>query len=152
MSAEIRVSSSLTVLSGNVRYQSPQSTFTVNLDPSVAKGPVPGVVLCSLLGTLIDLSQLTTPGMCRLSNDDNSGTNVYVEVGIYDQTAAVNKFYPLLELEPGESCVVRLSRFLGQEFGTNTSGTALLGSDNRLMIKAVGAAQNVKVEAFARDQ
>lgn len=152
MSAEIRASSSLTVLSGNVKYQSPQSTFSVNLAPSVAKGPIPGVVACSLIGTLIDLSQLTVPGMCRMSNDDNSGQNVYVEIGMYDQSVGVSSFIPMLELQPGESCVIRLSRFIGQEFGTAVSGTALTGSNSRLMVKSIGAVQNVKIEAFSRDQ
>lgn len=151
MSSEIRVSSSLTVLSTNVKYQSPQSTFVANLDPSIAKGPLPGVITAALIGTIVDLSALSPPGICRMSNDDNSGTNVYVEIGTFDELT--NRFTPLLELEPGESHVVRLSRFLGSEFGTSAAGTSTTGTPTtKLMIKGVGAAQNVNVSAFNRDQ
>lgn len=153
MANEVTVVSSLLILSGKVQARPQPTTFRADCDPLTAKGPTPGAVACSLIGTLIDLSQLTTPGFCRfqnLYNTDNGATNAYIEVGIYDQTAAVNKFYPLFELMPGETFILRLSRFIGQEFGTAASGTAAAGSDNRLMAKSVNVVQNLLVEAYQR--
>jgi len=89
----------------------------------------------------VDFSQLTTPGLCRVMNQD--ATNYY-EIGIWDPDNS--KFFPMLEVLPGESFVVRLARSLQEEFqtGTGTTGEAV----NRLRVKANGASVEALIEAF----
>ena len=109
-----------------------------------AKGPTPGAVTVSIMGTAIDLSQLTVPGLCRIMNEDPTN---FVEYGINENTT--NKFYPLGEIGPGESYILKLSRWLGREWAEPGTGTGTaLGSDNKLMMRANAAACNVLVEAF----
>src|SRR6185436_9880011 len=148
MSNEARINSSLQIriVSGTVTeldYQSRPNSF--NGDVSVANGPTPGGITASLLGTVVDLSQLASPGYCWIANMDPTN---YVEVGVYDPDA--NEFYPMLEILPGQSYPLLLSRFLGQEFGTSLPGTSAVGTGIQLMIKAVGGACNVRVDAFDR--
>lgn len=105
------------------------------------KGPTPGSIAVDLDGTDIVFSELITPGLCRLTNQD--ATN-FVEVGIRDP--ATGLFYPVIELLPGETFVVRLSRNLQEDY-TNT-GTGTSGPINYLHAKANVAAVNLLVEAF----
>lgn len=136
MSVTVRVNASLQVGS---RYASRPSSFLGTLTNDV--GPAPGNVLCSIHGTLIDLSQLTIPGYTRIQNLDPTN---FVEVGVWDTVTAV--FYPIDELLPGETYIRRLSRNLGGEEGT---GTIAATGATRLMVKANTAACNVLVEAFS---
>lgn len=140
MSKEFSIRTSMLVKAGNLSYQR-QSSFTGNLVAIVPKGVVPGSILCSITGTQIDFSQLTTPAYCVLTNLDALN---YVTYGVYDSDT--NTFFPLGEILPGESYVLRLSRFLHEEYpGT---GTGVSASTNRLMIRAEVAACNVLIEAF----
>ncbi len=124
-----------------IDYQSRPSAFKVTV--TGRKGPVPGAIAVSTGGTDVDLSELTTPGLCRLSNQD--ATN-YVEYGIWEP--ATTTFYPFGEIGPGESYVVKLSRnFLEEYSGTGTGTTA---PTNTFRMKANGAACNVLVEAFEK--
>lgn len=157
MANEISMSLSCSIQKrvGNVLVVNEKWSESYRADLEGQRGPSPGLVSATLIGVAVDLSKLTTPGFCKLFNqgsgDQTTDQTCYVEVGIYDQTAAVNRFYPLLELYPGECQIVRLSRFLGQEFGTALSGTATsLGTDNKLFVKAVGAVQNVTFQAMER--
>lgn len=139
MSDEAQVRSSLQIRNSTSTflYQS-QPTF-FNADVSVINGPTPGMLTVPIDGIAVDLSQLTTPGLCRIQNTDITN---FVTVGVYDGAS----FYPLLDLLPGETYVIRLSRYLNQEFvgtGTGTSSDA-----NQLMIFADTASCNVLVEAF----
>jgi hypothetical protein len=141
MANEARVTCSLYVRRGSLFYQSQPSSFQA--DVSTTKGPSPGAITVSTDGTDVDLSQLVTPGLCRLMNlDDNN----YVQYGIWDPTPGI--FYPLGELLPGEFTVLRLSRNLGEEYtGVGTGTTAPV---NSLRIKADTAACVVLVEAFEK--
>lgn len=125
-------------------YQGQHTAFTA--DVTGTKGPTPGAITAHTYGTIVDLSQLTTPGFCRFMNLD--ATN-YVEVGIWD--ADIDKFYPLIELLPGESYPLRLSRLLGKETDSGAStGTGTTGGNNFLMVRANAADCDMLVEAFER--
>jgi hypothetical protein len=136
---EATVSVSLGIVKSNRQLCRFQSSFNANV--AGTKGPVPGAVTISTAGTNIDLSQLTTPGLCVLRNLDVTN---YVEYGIREP--ATGFFYPLGEILPGEDYVLRLSRNIGEEY-TNT-GTGTSASTNTLHMKANSAAVVVSVEAY----
>lgn len=137
MANEVTVRSSLQILSGDNQIQTQPTDFKADI--TSFKGPTPGAIEVTVAGTDVDLSQLTTPGYCRIMNQD--ATN-FASGGIWDGVT----FYPLLEFPPGESYVVKLSQNLGEEYGvgTGTSGAAI----NTFRLKADTAAVNVLVEAF----
>lgn len=144
MANEAQVRSSLQILKQDgtiilIEFQGKPTVF--NADVTGTKGPSPGSMSASVEGTDVDFSELTTPGLCRISNQD--ATN-FVTVGIWDPEG--NKFYPIDEILPGESYIRRLSRDLQEEFGTGTGTTG--AETNRLRLKADTAAVNVLVEAF----
>lgn len=122
-----------------VEYHGQPINFVGDLIGS--KGPVPGSIAVSVAGVDVDFSELATPGYCRLMNQDPTN---FVEFGIWDPEGA--RFYPLGEILPGETYVLRLSRNLNEEYGTGT-GTAGANT-NRLRFKANTASCNVLVEAF----
>lgn len=146
MANEAQVRSSLQILKQTgaierINYQGKPTVF--NADVTGVKGPSPGSVTATVAGTDVDFSELAVPALCRLQNQD--ATN-FVEYGIWDPEG--DKFYPLGELLPGETYVLRLSRNLQEEFGT---GTGTTGADtNRLRLKADTASVNVLVEAFEK--
>jgi len=141
MSDEATIRSSLLVKQGETDYQSRPTTF--NADVAEGSGPTPGAITVSTAGTDVDLSELATPGLCRMQNLDETN---YVTFGIFDPETV--KFYPLGELLPGESYVLRLAHDIEEEYGTG-AGTGTTGADtNRLRIKAHAAACVVLVEAF----
>lgn len=106
MANEATVRSSLTVRKGNTSY-GPSKPEVFQADVATEFGPVPGVrnIPTTAAGTVIALTGITTPGLARIQNLDDAN---YVEIG----RQVGGTFYPLLELKPGESCVVRLSRNL----------------------------------------
>ena len=139
MSREANITSSLQITKGNLTYQSLPPGFSA--DVAGAKGPTPGSVSVSTDGTDVDFSQLTTPGLCRIMNQDASN---FVTYGTWDPDDST--FRPLGELKPGESFILRLSRQLGQVQGVGV-GT-VEPTNNTLRLKADTAACNVLVEAF----
>lgn len=144
MAGEATLRVSLTIRKDNLNYQSNPTGFSATVTGT--KGPTPGYVLISTLGTDIDLSKLTQPGLCWMQN--LSLVNA-VEYGIWDPEIA--KFYPLGELLPGECFPLRLSRNLAKEFGSGgtTTGTGVTGpTTNRLRFRAMAASVPVRVEAF----
>lgn len=141
MSDEATVRVSLNINKDNLSYQSQPQGFTVDVDG--VNGPTPGAVTVSATGTDISLSQLTVPGMCHLRNIDDSN---YVEYGIKEPSTGF--FYPLGEIGPGESYVLKLSRNIRQEY-TNT-GTGTSAGTNTFHMKANGGSAVVVIEAFER--
>lgn len=139
MSNEATVQSTLAIRSGNLNYQSQPTSFRA--DVAGAKGPTPGAIAVTVLGTSVSLAELTTPGLCRIMNLD--ATN-YVEWGPYDPTS--NTFFPVGELLPGESYIFRLYRLIGEE----AVGTGTAFGNTILRLRAVGATCNVLVEAFEK--
>lgn len=126
----------------NLHYSSEPKSFRATVNGS--KGPTPGSVVATLAGTDVDLSGLDSPGgLARIMNKATSG---FVVVGIHDNF----EFYPLLDILPGESYPLRLSRFIGQSVGTTDVGTAIDDAGvYRLRVKSVGVAESeVIIEAF----
>lgn len=139
MANEATVRTSLQIRTGNITYQSQPSAFQA--DVAGAKGPTPGAFTVTTLGTDCDLSELSQAGLCRIQNLDETN---YVEYGIFDPQT--NLFYPLGELLPGESYVLRLSRNILEEYvGT---GTGTTGPTNTFRFKSNTAECDVLVEAF----
>ncbi len=101
-----------------------------------AKGPTPGAIDVPTAGVEVDLTELTTPGLCRLMNQDDTN---YVTYGVLDIDG--NTFHVLGELGPGESYVLKLSRIIGLTVGT---------ADEGLFLKADTATCVVLVEAFQK--
>lgn len=122
-----------------IDYNGRPSNFRA--DVTGTKGPCVGAIRVPTAGVDVNFSELTTPGLCRLHNQD--ATN-FVEYGIREP--ATGFFYPLGEILPGESYILRLSRNLQEEY-TNT-GTGTSAPTNFFHLKANTAACNVLVEAF----
>ncbi len=146
--AQVRTSLHIIQTVGGVRVQDarPQPT-AFSADVALVEGPTPGSFLASTAGTDVDLSKLTTPGLARFMHN---GAADYVQYGIWDPAGV--RFYPLGEILPGESYVIRLSRDIQQETGTGDPGTAVQDTDNRLRFKAIGAAVQVKLPDVDRQR
>lgn len=143
MAQEARIVSSLYIrkAAGNITYQSQPTSFVADVDGS--KGPTPGALTVPTGGKIILFNELTTPGLCRLINYDQTN---YVTYGIYDPD--YDRFYPLGELLPGESYVLRLSRIFRQEYDGTGTGTS--PPSCYFFMKANTAQCNVSVEAFEK--
>jgi len=139
MADEIQITSNLVINQSNLKYRS--ATNAYRADMAGAKGPSPGAITATVDGTEVDFSELTTPGICEIINIDETN---YVEYGIWDAGASI--FYPLGELLPGESYIIRLSKNIQEEYAGTGTGTS--ASDNKLMFKANTASVVVVVNAF----
>lgn len=140
MADEAQIRSSLQIDIGNLEYRSNPTAFTADVSGSI--GPTPGAFSVAVTGTDVNLSELTTPGLARIMNLD---TTNYVSYGAWDGSSI---FFPLGELLPGESFILRLSRDLGKEFGTGTGTTG--APNNTFRFKADTAAVICIVEAFEK--
>lgn len=140
MANEARVSSSMRIQKDNIRYTAEPQAFTASVDEGT--GPVPGELLVTSGGKNVDLSSIVTPGLCRIQNRSDTE---YVLFGIHDGS----NFFPMLELLPGESYVMRLYREIGVEF-TGT-GTGTPSDVNQLHLKVTGSTSaRVLVEVFGK--
>lgn len=139
MAREANIVTSLRINKGNIRYQNQPTNFVA--DVSGSKGPTPGAITATTAGTDVDLSELTTPGLCRIQNTDDAN---YVQVGVWNPDQ--NEFYPVMRLLPGESFVIRLDPHVNQEY--EQTGTGTTGQLNTLRILAANASCVVVVEAF----
>jgi hypothetical protein len=142
MSREASVQFSIRIRKGNQNYVRTKS-FQLDITGSPAKGPVPGAITAAITGTTVDLSQLSTPGICSIENLDPTN---FVEVGIREPVTGL--FYPLLEIGPGEEWPFKFSRNLLEEYTGTGTGTS--APTNQLQIKANIAACVVVVKAFER--
>jgi len=138
---EIQVRSSLFILADNVRYQSPQQSFSLTM--TGRKGPTPSAVYATTDGTDVDLSLLGTPGICEVINQDTAN---YVVLGRWDSTTST--FYPFMEVGPGENYVFKLPRDILDEYSGTGTGTG--SNTSKLRIKAANAPCNVLLLAFER--
>lgn len=148
MANEARVTSGLQILktSGSVRtldYQSRPQSFTVTVDGTL--GPTPGAIAVPLGGVDVDLSRLTTMGLCRVMNLD--ATN-YVLWGVYEPDT--DYFYPTMEIGPGETYVFKLPRFGPDETTGTGTQPGMTNVNGRFRLVPNTAACNVTVEAFER--
>lgn len=149
MADELRITSSMQIAWGEtprVVYRSPSQSYTADI--SGRKGPSPGAVTISVIGTDIDFSQLTLPGPCEFINleDPDDTSNSYVEFGIYDPEA--DRFHPLFELAPGEHTNFRFSRNFLEEYEGTDTGTSSNITNNRFRAKAYGDNAEVSINAF----
>jgi hypothetical protein len=136
------VTSSLQIVVNGVRiYQNTPTTYSPNI--AGYNGPTPGAVSVGVNHTEPSLTQLTAMGgLCRLTNLD---TTNFVEWGIYDSVAGV--FIGIGELLPGETIIIRLSRYLGKELAPGT-GTAIIGHAVKFSLKADISPCIVIIDAF----
>ncbi len=143
MSNEATIQSYLTIRKGTspvtLNYTSQPAQFRA--DVTGTKGPSPGAITCTTGGTDISFTQLTQPALCRIMNMDDTN---FITVGIWDPDSSL--FYPLMELLPGETYVIRLSRDVGEEYQGSGTGTGT--ANNTLRIKANTASCVVLIEAF----
>lgn len=139
--ATVTVQSSLNVLGTNISYRSQPTGFQGST--VLEKGPCPGAFTVPKGGKAIDFSNLVTPGYCRIQNLD---TKNFITVGVRD--LITNRFYPLIEILPGESYPLRWSRsMLGEFSGTGTH--PVTGPESvEVWILANAAPCDVLVEAF----
>jgi hypothetical protein len=127
---------------GTLHYRSYPNDFT--MDISGSKGPTPGAIEVSIYGTDVTFSELTTPGIIRISNQDDTN---FITWGIADTDT--DKFYPVGEILPSHFWQFQLSRYLGREYAASGTGTGTTGAaNNTFRIIADTAACNVLVEAF----
>lgn len=141
MADEARISNSLQIKVGSLEYRSQPTAFYA--DVSTAKGPTPGLVSCTQAGTDVDLSLLTTPGLCRIQNLDD--TNKII-VGRWDPDNS--RFYPMMDLLAGETFVIRLAADVEDEYSGTGTGTTATAST--LRIKGTNATCLALVEAFEK--
>jgi hypothetical protein len=142
MSNEIRVTASLSVNKGNLRYQNQGNAFLADMAGN--RGQVPGGLTVPAGGRYVSFDDLTSPGWCLITNVETADSDAYVEWGLYDPSA--DQFWPVGELLPGESCVLRLSRNLLEQYeGTGTGTTAPV---MHFFMKAPAGDCNVVVNAF----
>lgn len=142
MANEIQVRASLTVRKGNLDERTTPQVFNATMDGD--KGPSPGAITVGVNLTLIDFSQLATPGWCWIMNLDPTN---FVEWGLWDSFQ--NQFGVIGEILPGEFSVFRLSRYLGKEQIPGT-GTTPTGNLTRFAMKATVAPCDVLIKAFEK--
>lgn len=140
MSNEVTVQLSLTVNKDELQWRSSAPGF--NADMAGKKGPTPAAITVSTTGTVVDLSQLTTPGWVHLQNLDATNS---VEWGIGDPQTDV--FYPVGELGPGEGALFKFSRNLLEEYSP-AAGTGTTGPTNTFRMRADTASCDVVVSCF----
>lgn len=126
MANEATIVNSLHIIKGNLDYLTRPHQFQA--DVSGTKGPVPGAIEAPATtdGVAIDLSELTTPGLCRIRNLDSTN---YVEIGLYISTT----FYAIDQIKAGEHYIRRFSPNLNTSY---------------LRVRANTAAVQVSVETF----
>jgi hypothetical protein len=142
VASEATITTGLMIRKGNLNYPpGGGGQVTFRADVTGSKGPTPGSTLIATSGTDVDFTQLTTPGLVRLTN---LSADNYVEYGVREP--ATGAFYPLGEILPGESYVLRFSRNLREEWvGTGTSAPT-----NYFHLRANTAAVDVDIAAFER--
>lgn len=144
MADEARVSCQLSIQkrSGTLLildYSSRGGTFQADVVGEL--GPTPGAFRVPVDGVDIDLTDLTTPGLCFMRNLDDTNT---VELGVFNTDQ--NEFYPLLAFLPCEGYVVRLNPNINREYASTGTGTT--SEVNTFRLKAENAPCNFLVEAF----
>ena len=105
MANEIRLSVSMDVEKGNLKYVFNPNQALINLTGNAAAGAAQTITTATT-GTELALVGVTTRGM---ANFINLSTGTKVEIGAYDGTA----FRPFGQLNAGEPAVLRLSAQTG---------------------------------------
>jgi len=142
MSDEARARVSLEIANGNLNYRSYPTDY--NTDVTGQKGPTPGAITITVYGEDVSFSELVSPGLCMLTNQDDTET---VDYGIHDPES--DKFYPLGEIRAGEKYLLRFSEDLGGEYPGAGTGTGTSGpKTNAFRLRSRTGDCIVLVEAF----
>lgn len=139
MSREAKIEVRAFVQLGVSKYSPPLPQFY--LDMSAPFGPTPGAKRVPVEGLLVDLSELTVPGLVILTN---VGT-VTIHYGPYDPDAA--RWLPLFQVAPGQSFPAHFSSMFGQEYEGTGTGTASL-PNTKLFLLPEGGEGDVIIDAF----
>jgi hypothetical protein len=141
MANEAQINVSLNINKGSKVYRSQPNAFTANVSGN--GGPSPGTFTATTGGTIVNLTNLTVPGLYRIQNLD---ANNWIEYGIYDRNADV--FYPLNQCLAAETFIARFSPNLGTNEPDPDTGTGAFTGSTAFMVRANGAPCEVLVEAF----
>lgn len=153
MADEIQVRASLQVTKALQLYTSRPEAVNLTMDDPAGFGPSPGALVVGTGGTVVDVSELTDPGVCFMYNAGptaGDGTEARVEYGVWDPDAA--RFYPALMLPAGMMTVFFFPAHPGEvhndpPYGT---GTGTTGGVTRLFLRALDQEALVRVEGFNR--
>lgn len=138
MASEISVQNVITIRNGTLRHQTQGGSY--RLDMASVGGPTPGMLSVPTTGIDIDLSELSSVGLCELTNLDSTNS---VDVGIHDGSL----FHPFMRLPPGgKPFTVPLSPEIGVEEDVPGTGTSAVV--NTLFLRGVGGTCKVVVNAF----
>lgn len=116
MANEATVQANLKIAKGNLDYQSRPVSFQDDVAASSPTGPSPGSLAVTTGGVNVSFGELTTAGWCRFMNLDDTN---FVEFGLWISSV----FHPFLELPPGASEVVKISRNVGTVRGRADTAT-----------------------------
>jgi len=139
----VRVSSGIDLIKDNMVHRSYPTVFTAVVTDG--RGPYVGSKTIAVLGTTIDLSELSSlGGIARIHNQDSVN---FVTYGITDGI----EFFPIHEIWPGEFYPCRFSRLLGRSLEqTGTSTSSYDTGTYQLQMRANVAPVNVLIEVFER--
>lgn len=129
MADEATIQCRLSIIKDNLEYANRPGFFSA--DVSGILGPTPGSFVATTAGVDVDLTNLTVPGLCVITNYDAAN---FVEVGIWDGSVV---FYPLMDVLAGEQYALRLSA------SVEAGGASL-------RVRANTANCNISVEAFEK--
>lgn len=141
MANEALVTSGLILIADNLKYRTAVPSFRA--DVTGRKGPTPGAVTVPTTGVNVDLSQLTTPGLCVLKNLD---AEVAFDWGLYDSD--ILRFFKVGRVLAGEQYVLRLHPELDEDYGS--TGTGTIDRSNNVHLRLVAPTRQLfaSVEAF----
>lgn len=141
MANEITVTNQVRINNGNLQEFGQPASFRMNMDS--VQGPTPGFVTVPTTGVDLDLSALSSFGVCRIRNLDETNDIIY---GIKEPSSGF--FYPIGKVRPGHHWWIDLADELLQEF-TNT-GTGTSAATNKFHIRAKNAACKAIVDAYGK--
>lgn len=142
MADEVSIGYNMRLIKGNMN-ENISRAFQADMVTDDPKGPYPGSIAVATAGTVVSLSELTTPCWCEIVNLDDTN---FVEWGIKEPSSGF--FYPIGELGPGEGQIHKFSRNLLEEY--TGAGTGTSAATNQLFFKADTAACIVVIKAFER--
>lgn len=140
--ATVRISVSVRKRSGSLTLIDERHSASYFEDVSGTAGPVPGSIAVTEVGVNLDLSALTTPGLCYLHNQGDYPINW----GVMDPETG--RFYALGTISPGKGAFPgKLYQFLG-EYEIEGTGTGSFSSTYYMHFKAVGGASRLLAGVF----
>lgn len=140
--ASVRINLRVLKRSGGEELINDRYSVGYRVDVDGTAGPTPGSVAVPEVGVNVDLSELTTPGLCYLHNQGE----FLLLWGVMDPESA--RFYPLGKIQPGHGVFLgQLYDFIG-DFEIEATGTGSFVSPFYLHLKAVGGAGRAMVGVY----